>query len=311
MKTKAIRFFAAALVVASAVAVTTAGCQKAPEGIPGGVTPADAGAVDGPEGFYAGETALLTAPEVDYATSYKWYRGSAPIEGQTGSTLVVSEVGIYRVAGVNEYGEGKASPAKPVRELTFTDRLVGEWDCKEYWVKFASEQDAEGTLYNNDHKVYIVRTGDLWENKIAIYNFFEANPPGTYTAFAETITNGGQVIMANGDTVVATVDEENRQILIPTSWQFTPTWQLGLNTELCPMIYDSAWSDNVGEAFPPQNVEELAGGSLKVKLVVGPLIAYIGQDQVPYPYSYMIAQTASTGYVSKFAVAIGTVWTKF
>jgi hypothetical protein len=232
-----------------------------------------------------------------------------PLIGETGNTLTVSAAGTYRVAGVNSLGEGKASPAKTIRALTFTDRLVGEWDCKEFWVQQDPATQAD-KLYTNDHTVYIIRTGELWENKIAIYNFFEANPPGTYTAFAETITNGEHTIRANGDTVVATVDEENKKILIPTSWQFTPTWVMGLNTELCPMIYDSNYSDNVGEAFPPQTVVELPDGGLKVEMVVGPLVAYIGKEQTPYPYTYLIAQTASIGYVSRFAVGIGTTWTK-
>ena len=300
------------ILVLGAAILAFAGCEQAALELPEdgfAVTPADAGALSGPEGFYEGGTATLTVPEVEYATSYKWYKGNSAIEGQTGRTLTVSEIGVYRAAGVNSMGEGAASPAKIIRTLTFTDKLVGEWSCKEYWVRFESESDP-GTLYSNDHTVYIIRTGEPWENKIAIYNFFEANPPGTYTAFAETITNGVQIIKANGDTVVATVDEENRQILIPTGWQFTPTWELGLGTELCPMIYDSNYADNLGEAFPPQDVEELPDGGLKLEMVVGPLLAYIGPSQVPHPYTYMITQTSSIGYWRRFAVAIGTTWTK-
>ncbi len=302
-------FCKAAIILAAAPLLALTGCESEQESGTEFVTPADAGTIDGPEGFYVGEQAILTAPDVEYATSYKWYKESTPIAGQTGKTLEVSEEGIYRVAGVNWLGEGKASPAKAMRTLTFTDRLVGEWECKEFWVQFDQATQTD-RIYTNDHTVYIERTGDLWENKIAIYNFFEANPPGTYTAFAETIVYNGEILKANGDTVVAIVDEATKTILIPTSWRFTPSWMMDINTELCPMIYDSAWEDNWGEVFPPQYVEDLPDGGFKVELVVGPLVAYIGQEQTPYHYSYMIAETSSTGYFDRLAVAIGTTWTK-
>lgn len=297
-----------AFAVLSVVVLTVAaGCD---DGEVLSTTPADATTIAGPDGFFEGETAGLTVEKIPYATSYRWYKGGEVIPGATGRTLTVSEIGVYRVAGVNALGEGKASPAKSIRALTFTDRWVGEWDCTEYWVK-PGENGAPEELYNNNHKVTIIRTGDLSENKIAIVNFFEANPPGTYSAFATTYVYEGVTYPANGDTIVATVDEENKTMQIPTAWFFTPTWKPGLNTELCPLIYDSGFADNVGEAFPPQQFVEEADGTLKMVMKTGSLVATVGSEQTEYNQTYMIALTSSaTGYLTHFARAIGTVWTK-
>jgi hypothetical protein len=274
------------------------------------VLPADAAAISGPEGFFGNETVTLTAPEIEYADAYVWYFGDKVIDGETGRTIEVSDTGTYRVAGRNALGEGTASPAKILRLLNYADRLVGEWECKEYWVTTESQMVPE-TLYNNDHTVTIIRTGAPEENKIAIVNFFEANPAGTYSAFAETVVYEGVTMKANGDTVVATVDSENRTILIPTAWKFLPSWDVSLETELCPMVYDSGYADNVGVPFPPQQIVETEDGRLQIKFVVGPLTAEIGADRTKYPQTYMIAATSPTyGYVTRFARAIGTTWTK-
>jgi hypothetical protein len=301
----------ACALLAAFTAIVLGGCKKVMDytGL-AIVLPADAAAISGPEGFYSDETATLTAPEIQYADSYIWYFGSDVIEGETDDSIEVSEPGTYRVAGVNALGEGKASPAKAMRLLNYADRLVGEWECKEYWVMPETETQSE-TLYNNDHTVTIIRTGAPEDNKIAIVNFFEANPPGTYSAFAETIVYEGTTMKANGDTVVAEVDSENRTILIPTSWKFLPSWEVSLDTELHPMVYDSDYADNVGEPFPPQQIVETEDGRLQIKFVVGPLIAEIGADRTPYPQTYMIAAVSPTyGYVTRYARAIGTTWTK-
>lgn len=299
-----------ALALLASGAVLSVGCDKSDDSALSLVLPADATEISGPDGYYEGEPAEITAPEIEYADTYVWYEGNRVIPGATERTLVVSEEGIYRVAGVNELGEGKASPAKPMRLLTFTDRLTGDWDCTEFWVQ-PGENEAQDTYQRNPHVITIIRTGELWENKIAIVNFFQANPPGYYSAFAELLVYDGVYYTAKGDTVVATVDEETRTIRIPTGWQFTPSWTLGTTTELCPMIYDSSYADNYGEAFPPQEVTELEDGTLRVNMVVGPLVAYVGSDQTPYPHTYMIATTSSNyGFVRRIANVFGTVWTK-
>lgn len=291
------------------IAAAVGGCESAAadDGIIPAM-PADASEIAGPEGFYDGETATLTIEEIPYADSYKWYKGNDEIADATGLTLTVSEEGIYRVAGVNEAGEGKASPAKSIRQLTFTDRWVGEWACTERWIE-PGQNGAADALHTNDHTVTIIRTGDLDEHKIAIVNFFEANPPGTYTAFANTILWNGQIQAASGDTVVAVIDELNETMQIPTGWLMTPSWMKGFNTALCPLIYDSSYADNVGEDFPPQKFVEEEDGTIRMVMETGPIMATVGSQQIPF--TYMIALTSNAqGYETLVASAIGTVWTK-
>ncbi|MDR0437777.1 MAG: hypothetical protein LBH22_05695 [Bacteroidales bacterium] len=48
------------------------------------------------------------------ATSFRWRKGETLIEGETGSTLVVTESGTYYAVGVNDKGEGMWSAAKTV-----------------------------------------------------------------------------------------------------------------------------------------------------------------------------------------------------
>jgi len=58
-------------------------------------------------------TIVLTATAA-YATSFQWVKNGVLLDGKTGSTLVATEAGTYRVFGVNEHGQGSLSVEKTI-----------------------------------------------------------------------------------------------------------------------------------------------------------------------------------------------------
>ena len=56
---------------------------------------------------------ILTATATD-ATSYKWYKGSSIISGETGNTYTVTQSGTYYAVGINANGTGNQSDGKAV-----------------------------------------------------------------------------------------------------------------------------------------------------------------------------------------------------
>jgi hypothetical protein len=73
--------------------------------------PADAGAITGPTELVEGESITLEIAEITGAATYQWYKDGEKGQNTDSRTLTVTEIGTYKVAGVNAEGdEGKASP---------------------------------------------------------------------------------------------------------------------------------------------------------------------------------------------------------
>ncbi|GHT72499.1 hypothetical protein FACS189456_1160 [Bacteroidia bacterium] len=75
--------------------------------------PAQATVIGNANNTCPADTVILTASATG-ATTYKWYNGTTPIDGETASTYVVTACGTYSAAGVNDDGEGTKSIGKPV-----------------------------------------------------------------------------------------------------------------------------------------------------------------------------------------------------
>ncbi len=92
--------------------------------------PAAAGTISGPSEVAEGGSIELSIGEIARAETYKWYKDGVEVQNDASRTLTVTEVGTYKVAGVNAYGEGTASADHVVTlldesTLQFTDIPAG------------------------------------------------------------------------------------------------------------------------------------------------------------------------------------------
>ena len=115
------------LIVSESGAYTVAGINEAGIGafsVPKYVTIFDClplqAIITGSESNVFPETTVLLTASAGDATSFQWKKDGTVIEGQTTSTLIVSESGVYTVAGINEIGIGVFS--EPV-SVTISDYL--------------------------------------------------------------------------------------------------------------------------------------------------------------------------------------------
>ena len=76
--------------------------------------PADAGTIQGDDINYCPVETVTLTTEILGATSYQWYMNGNAIAGATTNTYIVTQSGIYNVAGVNATGVGAQSPNKTV-----------------------------------------------------------------------------------------------------------------------------------------------------------------------------------------------------
>lgn len=265
-------------------------CSEMPEA----ELPASAGTIEGPSEIVEGSTIELKVGEIAEADIYRWYCDGRFLKDTGKGILIADKEGIYSVMGVNDFGEGPASPEKTVSLIPdfniFINRLVGKWNVRERIVIKEGDTDR---LYNNDHIITVTKIDDM---TISISNFSYANE--------------NPEIENNGDTVIATVDNENETIQLPLSWKFIPTWYNGLETELCPTIKEK-FADNVGLPFPAQSFEEIEVDGkrfLRMTMKTGDLYAEVGG--VYMNQTYMIATTLEGQYIGHFAYYIGTEWTK-
>ena len=97
-------------VMFAAASLATFGLFSCDEGVEEKAKPADAGTINGPSEVFTDESITLTIAEIEGAVTYQWYKDGTKIQNTEQRTLTVTEEGTYKVAGVNEAGEGKASP---------------------------------------------------------------------------------------------------------------------------------------------------------------------------------------------------------
>lgn len=155
--------------------------------------PADAGTISGPTVLAEGASIRLTIDDIDRATTYRWYRDNAEVEGVTGKILTVDAAGTYKVAGVNAAGEGAASADHVVTlEEPDIEYIEADFGCDAYYF-------ADGWDYGTGAVYWIVdvmtATGGvvLGVNMDGAYDFERGElQVGTYT-LAATL-DGGEVL---------------------------------------------------------------------------------------------------------------------
>lgn len=76
--------------------------------------PGAAGKISGENAILPGGAIVLSIGRVERAITYKWYKDGEEVQHGYSLTLDVTETGTYKVAGVNDLGEGEASPDKVV-----------------------------------------------------------------------------------------------------------------------------------------------------------------------------------------------------
>jgi len=136
----------------------------------GTAVPVDAGEIQGDDTNPCPvETVTLTIA-IDGATSYQWYMNGNAISGATTNTYIVTENGIYNVAGVNATGMGAQSPNKIV---TITECIP--------------PGDA-GTIQGLDENVCPARTVTLTIADIAYAETYNWYRNGTIISGATTTT---------------------------------------------------------------------------------------------------------------------------
>jgi hypothetical protein len=86
--------------------------------------PADAGTITGQTVVLEGQSITLEIASIEGAETYHWYTDGTKGQNTDSKTLTVTEAGTYKVAGVNQTGEGKAS-ADHVVTMTFKPGVAG------------------------------------------------------------------------------------------------------------------------------------------------------------------------------------------
>ena len=183
--------------------------------------PGAAGEITGPT---SGEGSVeLTAPDIENATTYAWYKDGSKISNATAKTYTVTSSGKYQVAGVNRVGvEGAKSPEHEV-EITgdpgtlFIDELVGTWEVTGFiWI---NPQTGDPKVYRDEHEVIITKVDNT------------------------TVLISGIIDMPNLYPEAATVDEvygtvnNDAKTLSIAAQQMLPTWDSdGWSVSLCSMV---------------------------------------------------------------------------
>ncbi len=279
-----------------AVALSATSCDDPARenGEPVGI-PAAAGEISGPSTVYAGYSIALTVNEIADATTYKWYKDGLAYQNARSRELTVTEPGIYRVAGINRFGEGVPSPEKTISassETPLIERMVGKWDVHEY---IANPNNNK--VDYNDHVITIKKVND---NTIEISNFTWRNYPDP------------DGIGEMGDTLKAQIDNENGTMYILPPAQFIPTWAEDRATLLSPVI-SAVETENVGREFPRQNIAENSDGDLEIVFQTGNQTKVINIDQstsITVPVTYFVATVQADFYTGSVAYYLDTVWTK-
>lgn len=220
----------------------------------------------------------LTIEPVDNAISYQWYKDNTLIPDATKSYYTVTESGIYTVAGVNENGPGKPSPAKEVNIIhcPIMDRLIGEWDVIE-------------SIYQN--------TEEGWQGPVPNTHII------TISKIDETSIKITGLYITGEDEIIATVNTQtigSETISIATQ-EIIPSRYEDARTFVSPVI-SATFSAGYGQSF-----------NLPIKDVSGRLLIELkgGYTLGNNYYSYTLGSVDTNGtYTGASAYAINTRWVK-
>lgn len=86
---------------------------------------------------------MLSIDEVSRATKYRWYKGDKEVQNTDSRTFIATESGSYRVAGVNDVGEGTHSEPSLV-ELNIFNILSEEYIPSQAFRNWINENIAGG-----------------------------------------------------------------------------------------------------------------------------------------------------------------------
>ena len=202
--------------------------------------PGPAGAITGPT---TGEGSVeLTAPTIENATTYAWYKDGSKIANATAKTYTATESGKYQVAGVNSVGvEGEKSPEHEVTitgdpGTQFVDELVGTWEVSGFiWI---NPQTGDPTVYRDEHELIITKVDN---NRVLISGMLD---------LANLYPDDDTV-----DEVYGTVDNEAKTLSI-ASQQMVPTWDAdGWDVYMCSVV-SLTFAECWGVGFENLTVED-------------------------------------------------------
>ena len=133
-------------------------------------------------------TVILTAHAKD-AVSFQWKKDAVVMNGQTASTLTVSESGIYTVAGVNEAGTGVFSAAKNVTVLACVPPPVASFTWEDNLEFFSLMSTSTGEISNYQWQVSGSQV--VLSNPTAKETVLELPATATTVSVSLTVTNSG------------------------------------------------------------------------------------------------------------------------
>lgn len=254
--------------------------------------PAAAGTITGPSQMFEGYSLTLSIEPVERAVTYKWYKDGEEYQNTASRELTVTETGVYRVAGVNRFGEGVYSPDKAIAlsdEPALIDRMVGQWDVKEYIANPAGAAD------RNDHVITIEKVD---AKTIRISNFTWRNYPADEGDF--------------GDSVKAEIDNEAGTMLILPPAELVPSWYADCATLLSPAL-DESPSQNMGKPFPLQTIKKNGNGRLEMVMKTGNLTKSLNLgdgNTLTVPITCMVMISQMDAYMGTMSYYLDTTWTK-
>lgn len=87
---------------------------------------------------------LLSINEISRATTYRWYKGDKEVQNTNSRTFLATESGSYKVAGVNEKGEGATSDSLLI-EFSIFNILTADYFPSELFRNWVKENIAGGS----------------------------------------------------------------------------------------------------------------------------------------------------------------------
>lgn len=247
--------------------------------------PAAAGEITITGTFCDNQSAVLSISAINRASSYKWYKNGAAIEGATELSYTATAHGSYTVAGVNAAGEGAQSPAKVIEQCPLTiDDLVGEWTVTE--------------------KQGMAPTGSPTEVSYTIAIALKAGTTDSITVSG--IGNGAGVLGASisTSTIKAGIRSSGNDLLMSIPAQkVSPKWPDHMaGTAFFAISRNDAQMNLsiVSQNFPDVTITRAADGSISCTLV---------GSAAPHSYAFANEMMAGVAYIMSMA-ARDTRWVK-